>query len=87
MPIMSFAEYARKRKCSRAYISRRKSEGVLDKAIVKKNGREKIDSKKADKILGETSDPNFTKGSRRRRQRPYRKKPRRKRRSPGPPSH
>jgi hypothetical protein len=63
MPIMSFAEYARHRECSRAYISKRKSEGVLDKAIVKKNGREKIDSKKADKILGESSDPNFTKGS------------------------
>ena len=63
MPIMSFAEYARHRKVSKAYISKIKGQKVLDKAIVKKDGRAKIDSKKADKILAESQDPNFGKDS------------------------
>ena len=46
MPIMSFAEYARHRKVSKAYISKIKGQKVLDKAIIKKDGRAKIDSKK-----------------------------------------
>lgn len=63
MPIMSFAEYARQRDVSKSYISKIKGRGILDKAIIKKNGRPKIDSRKADKILKEVLDPNFGKRS------------------------
>jgi len=60
---MSFTQYAKHRGVSKSWVSKVKGRGLLDKAIVKKNGRPKVDSKKADKILDNVHDPNFTKGS------------------------
>jgi hypothetical protein len=65
MPWMTVSEYARHRRVSKAYISKIKSRGMLKGALVqKKNERyPRIDSKRADKILGEVQDPNYTKES------------------------
>jgi hypothetical protein len=62
---MTVTDYAKHRGVSKAYISKIKNRGMLKGALVqKKNERyQRIDSVKADKILGENQDPNYTKGS------------------------
>lgn len=65
MSWMTFAEFAKHRGVSRAYISKIKNRGMLNGALVQRKGEKypRVDSRKADQILDSNQDPNFTKGS------------------------
>lgn len=63
MPLVTLKEFAEKVGIDQSYASKLKKRGVLDKALVKVNGRKipKVDLVKGKRLLKKNLDPNFTK--------------------------